>query len=70
MYIFAILSEGYIYFFWSRAGVFFGGIQRCYIKRPPETNPRKKNVKIGYLDGGFKYFLFPSLPGEDSHFDY
>ena len=22
-----------------------------------------------YLGGGFKYFLFPPLPGEDSHFD-
>ena len=59
-----------VYFFWWRAGGFVGGIQRCFIKRPPETNPRKKNVKIGYLGGGFKYFSFPSLPGEDSHFDY
>ena len=38
---------------------FFGGIQRCFIKRPPETNHRKKkHVKIGYLGGGFKYALF------------
>ena len=22
-----------------------------------------------YLGGGFKHFLFSSLPGEDSHFD-
>ena len=25
---------------------------------------------IGYLGGGFKHFLFPSLFGADSHFDY
>ena len=26
-------------------------------------------VYVGLLGGGFKYFLFSPLPGEDSHFD-
>ena len=26
-------------------------------------------LRHSYLDGGFKYFLFLALPGEDSHFD-
>jgi len=26
-------------------------------------------MMINQLDGGFKYFLFPTLPGEDFHFD-
>ena len=27
------------------------------------------HIPIPILDGGFKYFLFPSLLGEDFHFD-
>ena len=27
-------------------------------------------IPRGYLGGGFKYFLFSSLLGEDSHFDF
>ena len=29
----------------------------------------RKPVLVGYLGGGFKYFLFATLFGEDSHFD-
>ena len=29
-----------------------------------------QEVRIPYLGGGFKYFVFSPLFGEDSHFDY
>ena len=29
----------------------------------------KARLSTAYLGGGFKYFLFSSLFGEDSHFD-
>ena len=35
-------------------------------KRKTKKNPQRQQ-KLG---GGFKYFLFSSLPGEGSHFDY
>ena len=46
MYIFAFLSEGYIYFFWWRAGVFFGGEFRgvssnVLLKQIPEKKKKK-----------------------------
>ena len=31
--------------------------------------PAMLGTTRGYLGGGFKYFLFSALPGEDSHFD-
>ena len=49
------------------------------ILAPSDTWHLTKNAKVvkGFtmgvdtelLDGDFKYFLFSSLPGEDSHFD-
>jgi len=41
---------------------------------PKQPNPGQirslpKTEKISFLGGGFKYFLFSPLPGEDSHVD-
>ena len=43
---------------------------RCIHKQQKRhwTEPTLKRSEP-YLGGGFKYFLFSSLPGEDSHFD-
>ena len=32
-------------------------------------NPESMDHPKDHLGGGFQYFLFPSLFGEDSHFD-
>ena len=48
-----------------------GPVNRCWVQSvDSEILPiRGKSLATPWLGGGFKYFLFSSLPGEDSHFD-
>ena len=38
-------------------------------KRRKKTTDREHRDRLKTILGGFKYFLFSPLPGEDSHFD-
>ena len=51
------------FFVWGVSDVFFLKLWRNELLKKPENN------KNEILDGGFRYFLFSPLLGEDFHFD-